>query len=236
MNYFNAAEKIDFDYSVKRIPGRRTISIQVDSGWVVVRAPARMQDKQIRAFVESKSGWVRRKQAEARQRDAQRPRHLYLEGEMFPFQGSNFRLTMVNSPGRGSISIKGDRLILQVREGTKPEKIPAILKKWYIELARAAFLERVSFYSAVLGVAPASISVRSQKSRWGSCSSGGNISLNWKLVTAPPEILDYVVAHELCHLKHRNHKPAFWDDLGKVMPDFQARRKWLRENGHKLGL
>ncbi len=226
----------DFDYTIIRSPRRRSVSIAVDSGAVTVRAPKRLSERRIKAFVESKSRWIILKLSESRQREMEAPRHRYAEGEAFRFQGSEFFLAIIHAPGRFSVSIKGDRMIMKIPENTPAEKMPEMLRKWYVSTARAVFKERISFYSVAMGVEPAGISVRSQKRRWGSCSSGGNISLNWKLVTAPPEILDYVVAHELCHLMHRNHGPQFWALLTKHMPECRERRKWLRENGHTLGL
>jgi predicted metal-dependent hydrolase len=226
----------DFDYAIIRSSRRRTVSIAVDSGAVTVRAPKRLSERQIKAFVQSKSGWISRKLSESRQREEETPRQRFVEGEMFPFQGSKFMLEIIRTPGRGSIRIKGDRLIMMVPERMPQERIPEMLGKWYISTARAAFRERISFYSEALGIESAKLSVRGQKRRWGSCSSGGNISLNWKLVTAPPKILDYVVAHELCHIIHRNHGPEFWALLSTLIPDCRERRNWLRENGHTLGL
>ncbi len=130
----------------------------------------------------------------------------------------------------------GKEIVICLRPGTPPEKAPEILRRWYIARAREAFNDRMGHFSQVMGVNASAMSVRSQKRRWGSCSSNGHISLNWKLVMAPPAIIDYVVAHELCHLMHRNHGADFWNALGHGMPDYAARRKWLKENGHKLGL
>ena len=78
------------------------------------------------------------------------------------------------------------------------------------------------------------ITIREQKTRWGSCSSEKNLNFNWKLILAPPEVLDYVVVHELCHLKEMNHSKAFWDEVGKVMPEYETYKLWLKENGWKL--
>jgi len=225
----------EFTYTLYRTPRRRSISIYVDTGGIIVRAPSRMSVRRVRAFVESKSAWITKKQAEIAQRDAQRPAHRYAEGEIFSYLGNLYRLKPESAKKNHTI-IRGEELVVGLKEGSPPEKIPEILEKWYIARARERFTERVSLYSAILGLSPARISVRGQKRRWGSCSSKGNINLNWKLITGPPEILDYVVAHELCHLRHRNHSPAFWSELERVFPNYRECRKWLRENGHKLGV
>lgn len=110
------------------------------------------------------------------------------------------------------------------------------MEKRYRNAARARFEERVSYYHQITGGRYTSITVRDQKTRWGSCSSRGTLSFNYRLIFAPPEILDYVVVHELCHLTHMNHSRDFWNMVGSVMPEYKIYRKWLREHGHELTL
>ena len=108
------------------------------------------------------------------------------------------------------------------------------LEKRYREAARSYFPERVQYYAAILQVTYGNITIRDQKTRWGSCSSRGNLNFNWRLMLAPPRVLDYVVVHELCHRKHMDHSPAFWQEVGDILPDYKALRKWLKDNGSTL--
>lgn len=94
--------------------------------------------------------------------------------------------------------------------------------------------QRVEYFASLVGVDHGRITVRSQRSRWGSCSSQGNLSFNCLLMLAPPEVADYVVVHELCHRIEMNHSPRFWAEVARVMPDYGDRKKWLRENGGAL--
>lgn len=110
------------------------------------------------------------------------------------------------------------------------------LKKRYIEAAREYFPKRVSYFHQFTGGTYSRISIRDQKTRWGSCSSRGTLSFNWRLMLAPPAILDYVVVHELCHLTHMDHSPAFWQAVGEVCPDYRTARKWLKDHGQELVL
>ena len=103
-----------------------------------------------------------------------------------------------------------------------------------IQKAKDIFPRRVAYFADRMGVAYGRITIREQKTRWGSCSGAGNLNFNWKLVLMPPEVLDYVVVHELCHLKEMNHSKAFWDEVGKVMPNYETHKLWLKENGWKL--
>ncbi len=110
------------------------------------------------------------------------------------------------------------------------------LEKRYRKAAKEYFPKRADYYAQVLGVHYERIRIAEQKTRWGSCSSKGTLSFNWKLMLAPPKVLDYVVVHELCHLKEMNHSRAFWSLVEQVMPDYKEYRTWLKENGNTLQL
>lgn len=111
-----------------------------------------------------------------------------------------------------------------------------ILEKRYRNAARERFNARAAYFRAITGGDYTSITIRDQKSRWGSCSSRGTLSFNYRLIFAPPHILDYVVVHELCHLTHMNHSRDFWAKVESVMPDYRECRKWLRDHGHELSM
>ena len=101
------------------------------------------------------------------------------------------------------------------------------------EQARKVLTERTDYYKEILKVDYQRIRIGAQKTRWGSCSSRGTISYNWHLVLMPERIMDYVVVHELCHLVEMNHSPAFWKKVSEILPDYEDRRKWLKENGKR---
>lgn len=110
------------------------------------------------------------------------------------------------------------------------------LEKRYRSAARTQFEQRCAYYHQFTGGSYTSVTIRDQKTRWGSCSSRGTLSFNYRLVFAPPAVLDYVVVHELCHLTHMNHSKDFWNMVGSVMPDYKTPKKWLREHGQELTL
>lgn len=112
----------------------------------------------------------------------------------------------------------------------------AFLEKKYIDAAREYFPKRVAYFHSFTGGAYKRITIRDQKTRWGSCSAKGTLSFNWRLMLAPPAILDYVVVHELCHLTHMNHSAAFWQAVESVYPDYRTARKWLKDHGQELVL
>lgn len=114
------------------------------------------------------------------------------------------------------------------------------IKKRYIDAAKEYIPKRIAYfvsqYSSLIPNSYNRIAVRDQKTRWGSCSSNGTLSFNWRLMLAPPTILDYVIVHELCHLTHMNHSSEFWECVLKILPDYKERKKWLKEHGHELNI
>ena len=114
------------------------------------------------------------------------------------------------------------------------EKLTDQEMKMLREKARAVVTEKVQYYAPLIGVTYNQIAIRAQHTRWGSCSSKGNLNFNCLLALVPPEALDYVVVHELCHLKELNHSDRFWDEVGKILPDYKTRKKWLKDNGSNL--
>ena len=111
-----------------------------------------------------------------------------------------------------------------------------VIEKRYRNAAKEYFSKRVTFYHTLTGGSFQTITVRDQKSRWGSCSSRGTLSFNYRLLFAPPKVLDYVVVHELCHLTHMDHSSNFWKMVEQIMPDYRVYKQWLKEHGHELTL
>ena len=115
-----------------------------------------------------------------------------------------------------------------------PPPLPEQERRRYMELARDIFTRKTAYYAAVMNVTYGRITIREQKTRWGSCSSKGNLNFNWRLIFAPEEVLDYIVVHELAHRKEMNHSPAFYRVVASVMPDYKGSQEWLREHGQSL--
>ena len=114
------------------------------------------------------------------------------------------------------------------------EKLTDQEMKMLREKARAVVTEKVQYYAPLIGVTYNQIAIRAQHTRWGSCSSKGNLNFNCLLALVPPEVLDYVVVHELCHRKELNHSERFWNEVTKILPDYKVRKKWLKDNGSNL--
>ena len=115
-----------------------------------------------------------------------------------------------------------------------PTEAEKLLIKRYKNAAREYIPKRVEHYASLLGVSYSTITIRDQKTRWGSCSSRGTLSFNWKLILAPPRVLDYVVLHELCHRREMNHSERFWLLVESIMPEYRDYKKWLKDNGNSF--
>lgn len=127
--------------------------------------------------------------------------------------------------------------IKETKERFEAEPTEKLTREKVIALAEEALKvipERVEYFAKVIGVTYGKITIRNQKTRWGSCSSKGNLNFNCLLMLAPPEVLDYVVVHELCHRKQMNHSKAFWLEVEKVLPNYKEVRKWLKEEGSQM--
>ena len=123
---------------------------------------------------------------------------------------------------------------LPQNEATPKDTATLALEKRYRDAAKEYIPKRVEYYHSLTGGNYTKITIRDQKTRWGSCSTNGTLSFNYRLMLAPPRVLDYVVIHELCHLTHMNHSKDFWNMVASILPDYKEYRKWLKDNGHTL--
>ena len=124
--------------------------------------------------------------------------------------------------------------LMITKQNSKPEHVfpkPEEINAEELNRIKEKLAERTAYYAGLINVTYNGITVRNQKTRWGSCSSSGNLNFNCMLMATSPELIDYVVVHELCHRKQMNHSPLFWAEVEKIMPDYKARRAWLKENG-----
>lgn len=224
-----------FEYSIIKSQ-RKTIRIVIKAGGeVVVKAPFFLPLKEIEACVESKADWIIKKIPEMIALGQKIPEKSYVTGEDLYFLGKCYKL--VRKPSldarKGVVAMAGDSIIVYGNYASADE-VRAALENWYQEKASQWIMQRVNLYKEKIGVDFRRVSFRSPKTRWGSCSSEKNLMINWKLIMAPMEIIDYVVCHELCHLLEMNHSQDFWALVAKQIPDWKQRRNWLRENGITL--
>ena len=166
---------------------------------------------------------------------AQEVKREYIDGESFMYLGHDYPLQLKLNPELKKMSV---RLI----EGRFLVDTPVVdgavirggLEAWYRFMGAEHINARLDYYQSLLDVSPNRVTIRNQKTRWGSCSSKGSLNFNWRLMMAPAEVIDYVVVHELCHLIHPNHSKNFWNQVSAILPDYRVRKDWLKKNGTRL--
>ncbi|HZU87561.1 MAG TPA: SprT family zinc-dependent metalloprotease [Anaerolineaceae bacterium] len=211
---------------------RRTVALIIQTdGKLLVRAPLRLAEARIRDFIESKLEWVKQKQAEmlAAQKAAPPPKQ-FVAGEKFTYLGEAYPLEIVPR-ARPALALENGRF--RLAKSAQPRAQEAF-ERWYRAQAAQVLAERVQTYLPLFeafGCKPSKIRISSARTRWGSCSSTGTLSFTWRLVLTPLPVIDYVVVHELAHLRVRNHSKDFWQLVKAILPDYAKRRAWLKANG-----
>lgn len=218
-------------YRVARSPRRRTIGLQVGAEGLKVVLPARAPEREAERAIRDKAGWV----LAALQRWESRPRPEMLrgvDGETVGFLGAPLRLSVSDhDKARTRVERDGAALIVRVDALLTGESralaVRKALERWRRREAEAMLPARVARYARALDLDPPKVLIRQQKARWGSCSSQGVVRLNARLMAHETALIDYVCAHEACHLLELNHSPAFYRLLDRIMPDHRARERAL---------
>lgn len=198
---------------------RMTLRVSQIDGKVTLTLPDRASEREASAFLKTQRNWLDR----ARSRVAT-PETVQIGGAL-PFEGRSYRIVA----GQTRRPLIVDDTLRAPERGTA-----GAIKGWLKARARAVSLHRIEYHAARINRPVGRLSLRDTRSRWGSCSSDGNLMLSWRLIMAPPDVLDYVVAHEVAHLAEMNHSAAFWSVVAGLCPDYEAPRAWLRAEGTAL--
>ncbi len=224
------------DYPIRRSDRARRARINVSADGVEVVVPRRMALRHVAPFVEEKRPWIER--TLRRIREAEEAAAVRLaDGGSVPYLGRSLDLRVRVEPGRvrSFVSLRDDVLSVSVgSRGVGP--VRDALEAWYRRRAREEVAPRLDAACARAGTSYTRLSIRAQRTRWASCSSNGAMSFNWRLLLAPEDVLDYVIWHEACHLRHLDHSPSFWALVEHHRPGFRGPRAWLRRNGATLVL
>ena len=207
---------------------RRTIGLKITEAGLVVHAPNRILAFELNRILIEKADWILQK---LRSRAEQTlPAINWQMGTQLQLLGNPITLQIqrLNGSKMPKISFERDTLQITTSHQLTDEKLQLKVTQWYKKLALLDFTRRVEVFAAKLGVTPPPVSLSSARSRWGSCSSRGDVRLNWRLMQAPPHIINYVVCHELAHLKHMNHSAKFWAQVAVLFPDFKQAEKDLK--------
>ena len=234
----NARRIRDIDYQLLPGTDRKTTDIVIErNGVVTVHPPKGFTPEQVDAVVESKRIWIYRNLAEWRDLNATTVMREWVNGETFLYLGRSYRLALVSEQDT-DLQLKEGRFCLKrtlIEQGGETAAKRAF-EVFYCEKGELRIRERVVYFAPKVGVHPLETAVKALGYRWASCTKNGKLAFHWKCMMAPPKIIDYMVVHELCHLHQRNHTDAFWNEVDKVIPDYQERKMWLRKHGAGLDL
>jgi len=212
---------------------RRTVSLEINQeGVLTVRAPYGLDRTTIDDILKRHQPWIRKKRQEVQRRqELSRPKK-FEDGEKFLWLGKEYPLRIV-ARVRPSLVFTGERFELAASSILSARQL---FEAWFKEQARFYLSSRLKEIARKTGFKYQKFRLSSAQTRWGSCSAKGTISLVWRLMMAPPEIIDYLIIHELAHTKEKNHSRAFWRLVEELLPDYRERRRWLRKNGYRLKL
>lgn len=220
-------------FTVERTARRKTVAISVGYEGVRVLAPSDFDDDRVVAVVRKKGPWVLRKQADYRELGGHPAVREFISGETFHYLGRAYRLKVVPDSETvvTRITARGSLFIAPVPANAnvaiRQAAIRSAFRHWYRAHAERHFPMRARAMAELLGIPTPTVRVVDQSKRWGSCDAGGGLRLNWRLIMAPMSLVDYVIAHEVCHVVEHNHSRQFWRSLETIMPDYERRIRKL---------
>jgi predicted metal-dependent hydrolase len=217
------------EYELRQSDDATEPRIDVDIHGVTVVVP-QSDEAHPEELLKNNAVWVVEKKEKYDTYREQIPERKYEEGAVFPYLGSEREVVMERRP---SSDVTEDTLRL-AKHHVEDTSVKRALETLYRRKAREIFEERAEYFAEQMGVEYEQIEVRNQRTKWGSCSTTGTLGLNWRLMMAPREIVDYIVSHELAHLRESNHTDAFWSLVAAQDPDYEEHARWLEENSIQL--
>lgn len=213
---------------------RKTLSIYIErDGTVTVIAPERLTDEEIEEVIKKKEYQLYKLLAEWEATNTARVEREFVNGQSFLYLGRNYRLEIVKDHQAKPLILKNGYFLLRKKDESNANQL---FIDFYKEKCYPKIAERVERYKKRLDVTPKQIRIMELKNRWASCSEKGNLNFHWKCIMAPLDVLSYIVVHELVHLTNQNHTKSFWNEIDKVVPDYQKHIEWLRKNGAAMDI
>lgn len=213
-------------YTLKRSSRRRSIGLRIDDSGLTVSVPLRSSEKWLHSVLQDKAHWVVEKLGNWKASAPVETR--WGDGEMICFLGELLRLRVVPSLFDAPAHQRVSELWVFTVSGNKPGGIQGAVSCWYRKEAEQLFATRARYYALLLGVVPKAVKLSTAKTQWGCCTVRGVVRLNWQLIKLPLRLIDYVVVHELAHLREMNHSEKFWDVVKAVCPDYKKLRNELK--------
>lgn len=222
-------------YSVVKSKRIKTSELFVDAKGVLIRTPQDKPDKEIAQIIKRKVDWILKQQRHYRQLQNQFLKPTFEDGSTLPYLGQARTLHIIAERKTTAIRfVSGEFLVTVKSKKYTKRQIETLYNAWLLEKAKTLLTNKVNKYARIIKVKPRKIIIKKVQRRLGSATKNNIINLNFQLVKAPEEIIDYVVIHELCHLRIRNHSHHFWDLLHRFVPDYDEKLEWLKTNGFLL--
>lgn len=219
---------------------RKTLGISVHDDNVLVTAPFGTSKELINAVLYKKAPWIRKQLLDYTKINPYSEKKAFISGEKLHYLGRSYRLKVLKDDAIKTAVFKFYRgtffatVPASLQESQYRDALYPLYKEWIITKANSFVQERYLRFCSKLGETPTQIQIKEQNKRWGSCTPEGKVLLNWRIFLAPTSIVDYVLAHELAHLKYMDHSPQFWNTIKILLPEYEDKKEWLRMNGKQL--
>ena len=225
---------LSLDIQIERTKRKKTISLQIKDNKLIIKAPRIVSRKSLDELIKRKQKWIKQRAIMNFEEQNLRNRE-FIDNDKFYFRGNAYKLRIISEQEKTVKIVKGHLVVTFIDDGPIDRKaIKTILEEWYLREAFKVLKIRTNELAKKMNVQPKGMKVKNYISKWGSCTVDHVISYNWRIVMAPDYIIDYLIIHELSHIIEPNHSKNFWWHVGNYCEDFQTKRKWLRENGHRL--
>ncbi|MDC3017996.1 M48 family metallopeptidase [Paracoccaceae bacterium] len=227
---------VDLELQIERTNRKRTIALHVKNNKLIIKTPRSVSKKTLVDFIKRKQRWINQR-AILNFEEQNLKNREFIDNDKFYFRGDEYRLSLILGR-KEAVKIEGGLLVVSYVDDKSigKENIKRLLEDWYLKESIKILEARTEELAQQMRVQPYGITVKNYKSKWGSCTANNKISYNGRIIMAPDHIIDYLIVHELSHIIEPNHSKNFWYHVGHYCKDFQKKRKWLRENGHKLVL
>ena len=215
----------NININIKRVIILKSISIKISRNCIHINVPFLLPKKTLEKLIYKKKNWIN-KQLLIKSKTKLYKIKEYINNEIFLYLGKNYKLKIIIST-LYSVDIVGDYLVVNLKNRLSIQKIKRVINQWFRERSAIYFKKQAYYLANKSNLEINSIKVKEYKSRWGSCSINGEITFNWRLIMAPPKIIEYVIIHELMHLKEHNHSQKYWKHVKSLYPNFNDAKEWL---------
>jgi predicted metal-dependent hydrolase len=221
------------EIEIKRSTRSKTLSINIErDGSVNVIVPVDLEESKIFEIVKSKEYEIHKQITNKKELNKERIDRKFVPGHSFLYLGKSYNLHIIQNQ-KEQLKLQNGKFLLSSNSVSKAEDV---FIKFYKKMGKPILEKRINHFKDFIKEKPKEIKIANLKTRWASCTPAGNLNFNWKCFMAPLTVLDYLIVHELVHLKHLNHSRQFWDEVSIIIPDYKNHEDWLRKNGVKMTL